>query len=34
MDTVNVCFVDGHVKAMQISKMWNGGVSTGLYNGK
>lgn len=34
LDGVNVAFMDGHAKWMHISKMWNGGVDTGLYNGR
>jgi len=34
LDGVNVGFVDGHVKWFHITKMWNGGVDTGLFDGK
>jgi len=34
LDGVNVAFCDGHAKWLNMSKMWNNGVATGLYDGK
>ena len=34
LDGVNMAFMDGHAKWMNITKMWNGGVDTRLYNGR
>jgi len=34
LDGVNIAFMDGHAKWLPISKMWNNGVDTGLYNGR
>jgi prepilin-type N-terminal cleavage/methylation domain-containing protein/prepilin-type processing-associated H-X9-DG protein len=34
LDGVNVAFADGHAKWLHISKMWNNGVDTGLFDGK
>jgi len=34
LEGVNVAFCDGHAKWLNMSKMWNNGVNTGLYDGK
>jgi len=34
LDGVNIAFMDGHAKWMNINKMWNGGQDAPLYNGR
>jgi len=34
LDGVNIAFMDGHAKWLNITKMWNGGVDAPLYNGR